>query len=107
AAHEKGIVHRDMKPANVFLVRKMSESGVEKDFVKLLDFGISKMHAQQDKPLNQLTQAGMAMGTPAYMAPEQFFSARDVDARADLYSVAVMLYELLGGRLPFNADSYA
>src|SRR5206468_1966674 len=53
------------------------------------------------------TQAGMAMGTPAYMAPEQFFSARDVDARADLYSVGVMLYELLGGRLPFHADSYA
>ncbi len=105
AAHEKGIVHRDMKPANVFLVRVVGDDGVERDFVKLLDFGISKMH--QEGPINQQTLPGMAMGTPAYMAPEQFFSARDVDGRADLYSVAVMLYELLGGRLPFDAQSYA
>ncbi|MHB8878603.1 MAG: serine/threonine-protein kinase, partial [Myxococcaceae bacterium] len=104
AAHAKGIVHRDMKPANVFLARKIGESGVERDFVKLLDFGISKMH--EEKPLNSLTLPGMAMGTPAYMAPEQFGSARDVDPRADLYSVAVMLYELLGGRLPFQAETY-
>jgi serine/threonine-protein kinase len=73
--------------------------------VKLLDFGISKV--RQEGALNALTQTGMAMGTPAYMAPEQFFSAKDVDGRADLYSVGVMLYELLSGRLPFNADSYA
>jgi serine/threonine-protein kinase len=100
AAHEKGIVHRDMKPANVFVVRQG-----DKDFVKLLDFGISKMHAAGEQ--HGLTMTGVAMGTPAYMAPEQFFDARNVDGRADLYSVAAMLYELLGRRLPFDADSYA
>lgn len=96
-AHAKGIVHRDLKPANIFVT--------EGDFVKLLDFGISKV--RQEGAVNALTQTGMAMGTPAYMAPEQFFSAKDVDGRADLYSVGVILYELLAGRLPFNADSYA
>ena len=96
AAHAKGIVHRDMKPANVFVT--------EHDFVKLLDFGISKMHGDTG---SGLTMTGVAMGTPSYMAPEQFFDARSVDARADLYSVAAMLYELLSGRLPFDAESYA
>ncbi len=101
AAHAKGIVHRDMKPANVFVVQKAG-----RDFIKLLDFGISKMHADPGAP-SGLTMTGMAMGTPAYMAPEQFFDARSVDGRADLYSVAVMLYELLAKRLPFDAQSYA
>lgn len=105
AAHQKGIVHRDMKPANVFVVRRTDERGTERDFVKLLDFGISKMHG--DAGTSGLTMTGVAMGTPAYMAPEQFFDARSVDARADLYSVAAMLYELLSGRLPFDAESYA
>jgi serine/threonine-protein kinase len=102
AAHAKGIVHRDMKPANVFVVRQG-----EKDFVKLLDFGISKMHSASPTEVGGLTMTGVAMGTPAYMAPEQFFDARNVDGRADLYSVATMLYELLGRRLPFDAQSYA
>ncbi len=105
AAHAKGIVHRDMKPANVFVTRKVDSSGVEHDFVKLLDFGISKMHASGD--VAGLTMTGVAMGTPAYMAPEQFFDARSVDGRADLYSVAAMLFELLANRLPFEAQSYA
>jgi serine/threonine-protein kinase len=105
AAHARGIVHRDMKPANVFVVRRRDEQGAERDFVKLLDFGISKMHAEGD--LKALTQTGMGLGTPAYMAPEQFFDARNVDGRADVYSVSVMLYELLSGKLPFDADSYA
>jgi serine/threonine-protein kinase len=100
AAHAKGIVHRDMKPANVFVVKKG-----DADFVKLLDFGISKMQSAGD--VQGLTMTGVAMGTPAYMAPEQFFDARNVDGRADVYSVAAMLYELLGGRLPFDAQSYA
>ncbi|MCA2979993.1 MAG: protein kinase [Myxococcaceae bacterium] len=106
AAHQKGIVHRDMKPANAFVTRKVDEHGAEREFVKLLDFGISKMHADGN-PKTGLTMTGMAMGTPSYMAPEQFFDARSVDARADLYSVAAMLYELLGGRLPLEASSYA
>ena len=90
----------DMKPANVFIIKR-----AEKDFVKLLDFGISKMH--QEGSTSGLTMTGVAMGTPAYMAPEQFFDARSVDGRSDLYSVAVMLYELLAKRLPFEAQSYA
>lgn len=105
AAHARGIVHRDMKPANVFVVRRRDERGTERDFVKLLDFGISKMH--DDGHAAGLTMTGMAMGTPAYMAPEQFFDAKSVDGRADLYSVSAMLYELLSGRLPFDAESYA
>lgn len=106
AAHAKGIVHRDMKPANVFVVRRRDERGTERDFVKLLDFGISKMHGD-DGASSGLTKTGMAMGTPSYMAPEQFFDAKSVDGRADLYSVSAMLYELLSGRLPFDAESYA
>ena len=105
AAHARGIVHRDMKPANVFIVRRRDERGTERDFVKLLDFGISKMHG--DGAQTGLTMTGMAMGTPSYMAPEQFFDARGVDARADVYSVAAMLYELLSGKLPLDAESYA
>jgi serine/threonine-protein kinase len=105
AAHAKGIVHRDMKPANVFVVRRRDERGTERDFVKLLDFGISKMHG--DAATSGLTMTGVAMGTPSYMAPEQFFDARSVDGRADLYSVSAMLYELLSGQLPFDAESYA
>ena len=105
AAHAKGIVHRDMKPANVFVVRRRDERGTERDFVKLLDFGISKMHG--DAGTSGLTMTGVAMGTPSYMAPEQFFDARSVDARADVYSVSAMLYELLSGQLPFDAESYA
>lgn len=106
AAHRKGIVHRDMKPANAFVTRKVDERGTERDFVKLLDFGISKMHSDGN-PKTGLTMTGVAMGTPSYMAPEQFFDARSVDARADLYSVAAMMYELLSGKLPLEATSYA
>ena len=105
AAHAKGIVHRDMKPANLFVVRRRDERGIERDFAKLLDFGISKMHG--DAGTSGLTMTGVAMGTPSYMAPEQFFDARSVDARADVYSVSAMLYELLSGKLPFDAESYA
>jgi eukaryotic-like serine/threonine-protein kinase len=106
AAHRKGIVHRDMKPANAFVTRKVDERGTERDFVKLLDFGISKMHSDGN-PKTGLTMTGVAMGTPSYMAPEQFFDARSVDARADVYSVAAMMYELLSGKLPLEATSYA
>jgi hypothetical protein len=103
AAHEKGIVHRDMKPANVFITKKRDSLGVERDFVKLLDFGISKMQATGERAL---TLAGTTMGTPAYMAYEQFFDARSVDGRADVYSVAAILFELLSRRKPYLASSY-
>jgi serine/threonine-protein kinase len=105
AAHARGIVHRDMKPANVFVTRRRDALGTERDFVKLLDFGISKMHG--DGTGGGLTMTGVAMGTPTYMAPEQFFDARSVDGRADVYSVAAMAYELFSGRLPLEAQSYA
>ncbi len=104
AAHAKGVVHRDIKPANVFVVQQPRPDGSDGDFVKLLDFGISKMHSES---ATGLTNTGMAMGTPSYMAPEQFFDAKHVDARADLYSMSVILFELLTGRLPYQADSYA
>ena len=99
AAHARGIVHRDLKPANIFLA-----STADGERVKILDFGISKMRLPGR--MDGLTSTGMVLGTPTYMSPEQFRGARDVDGRADLYSLAVILYEMLSGKLPFHADSY-
>ncbi|MEQ9073540.1 MAG: serine/threonine-protein kinase [Sandaracinaceae bacterium] len=101
AAHAAGIVHRDMKPANVFLVK--GPDG--RPFVKLLDFGISKV--TEPGKVSSLTKTGVMLGTPAYMAPEQLQDTRSVDQRADLYAVAAILFEALTGRLPYDADSFA
>jgi serine/threonine-protein kinase len=101
AIHDEGIVHRDLKPGNVFLAQ--DADGV---VPKLLDFGISRSRAGGGS--GSLTQLGTAMGTPEYMAPEQFESARDVDHRADLYGAGAILYEALAGRPPFQApDAFA
>jgi serine/threonine-protein kinase len=92
-AHRIGVVHRDLKPANVFLVR----SGNDADFPKVLDFGIAK---QVDREGDDLTAHGKAIGTPKYMAPEQF-RGPDIDQRADLYVCGVLLYFMIAGRPPF------
>ncbi len=97
-AHGLGVVHRDLKPGNVF----MDEQGVGR-VAKLLDFGIAKVRASPE--FQALTRPGVVMGTPQYMAPEQAFSADQADARSDLYSVGVMLYEMLSGTLPADGDS--
>ncbi len=102
AAHTRGIVHRDMKPENIYLIRR----GHDDDFVKVLDFGISKMREQNEAVGGSLTKTGMALGTPYYMPPEQAQGVRDLDHRADVYAVGVILYQGLTGRLPFDADSY-
>ncbi len=96
-AHANGIVHRDLKPANVFVV----PSALGAPDVKLLDFGISKFRSADGE---HLTRTGIVLGTPRYMAPEQFASTRDVDARADLYSVGVILYRMLTGRPTFDTN---
>lgn len=99
AAHFAGIVHRDMKPANVFLTRGADG----RPFVKLLDFGISKV--MDPTATSHLTGAGTTLGTPAYMAPEQLENTAGVDNRADLYAVGAVLFETITGRLPYAADS--
>jgi eukaryotic-like serine/threonine-protein kinase len=94
-AHGHGVVHRDLKPANIFLV----SHGDEKDFVKVLDFGLVKQIA--DRPEEQLTQTGLFMGSPKYVAPEQI-EGLPVDGRTDIYSLGVILFEMLTGRVPYD-----
>ncbi len=101
-AHEAGIVHRDLKPENIFLTR----AGDRQDFVKVLDFGISKIVGGSSSSLKQLTSTGMVVGTPYYMAPEQASGEKDLDPRVDIYAVGALLYELLTGRTPHLADNY-
>jgi serine/threonine-protein kinase len=97
AAHDKGIVHRDLKPENVFLVEREGDT----DFVKVLDFGISKIKQGGSK----LTQTGMVIGTPHYMSPEQARGDSNLDHRSDIYTIGAMLYEAITGALPVQADN--
>jgi serine/threonine-protein kinase len=100
-AHAHGIVHRDIKPHNVLLTNRAGQD----DFVKVVDFGIAAMHGgDAESAATRLTTHGTLVGTPPYMSPEQF-QDRNVDPRSDVYSLGVMLYEMLTGALPFDAKS--
>lgn len=98
-AHALGIVHRDLKPANLFLSRRADGSPL----VKVLDFGISKIEESGSRPA--LTSTSALMGSPRYMSPEQMLSAKDVDPRADVWALGVLLFELVAGRPVWTADT--
>ncbi|MCC6648277.1 MAG: serine/threonine protein kinase [Polyangiaceae bacterium] len=100
-AHGAGIIHRDLKPSNAFVITKDGEP----DFVKLLDFGISKITQDASESAQHLTQTNTGLGTPLYMSPEQARNARDATPRSDIYSVSAILYELLTARTPYLADT--
>jgi serine/threonine-protein kinase len=101
-AHAFGIVHRDLKPANLFLHRRQDGSAI----IKVLDFGIAKANTLGDAGGNHnLTSTKSMLGSPLYMSPEQLRSAKNVDARADIWALGVILYELLTGTVPFNGET--
>jgi serine/threonine protein kinase len=100
SAHALGIVHRDLKPENVMLVEKAGDP----DFVKVLDFGVAKVPIAETPGVKSITKSGMVFGTPEYMAPEQALG-QQLDGRADLYALGVMLFEMISGARPFAGDS--
>ncbi|HEX7500295.1 MAG TPA: serine/threonine-protein kinase, partial [Polyangia bacterium] len=100
AGHDHGMVHRDLKPANIFLRNHPDYP----DFVKVLDFGIAKLVAL-DREVQHHTEIGTLIGTPAYMSPEQCLGDTHLDHRSDIYSLGVVLYQMVTGRLPFTAET--
>ena len=97
ASHAHGIIHRDLKPENIFLITR----GQSQDFVKVLDFGLAKL-TQGDEKVSHKTRTGSVMGTPYYMAPEQCEGKAGIDHRADVYSLGVILFEMMTGKVPFG-----
>src|SRR5208337_2237514 len=100
-AHALGIVHRDLKPANLFCVRR-SDGQL---YIKVLDFGISKTLDTTGGASGSFTGTGAMLGSPLYMSPEQMRTPKDVDTRADLWALGMILFELIGGRPAFQADT--
>ena len=98
-AHVKGVIHRDLKPANIFLARMEGTFG---STPKILDFGISKITTGDDV---DMTSTGMSLGTPTHMSPEQIQGLKSLDARTDVWALGVIIYQLMAGHPPFQADS--
>ena len=101
-AHAQGVVHRDLKPDNIFLAL----DSVSKEQIKVLDFGIAREAEGDVTQTSPLTATGDVLGTPSYMAPEQVFGEKDIDTRADVWSFGVLLYECLTGKKPFVGDNF-
>src|SRR5438094_5169771 len=102
AAHEAGLIHRDLKPANIFIEQRPNFPAV----VKVLDFGVAKFAVEEhDDDYNTLTQVGAIIGTPRYMSPEQCAGTASLTPAADVYSLGIILYEMLTGAVPFSAET--
>jgi len=101
AAHRVGIVHRDLKPDNIFLLNDPAQPGALRS--KLFDFGVAKLLGEQEKQVGHKTIAGAVVGTPYYMSPEQAL-CQDVSAASDIYSMGVLMFEMITGSVPFNAE---
>ena len=101
-AHAKGVIHRDLKPDNIYLIRRAGTV----DYVKILDFGLAKLLTGSEGQ-NHKTSSGSVLGTPHYMAPEQCEGKLTIDGRADLYSVGCIVYQMLTGELPFPGEGFA
>ncbi len=102
ASHERGVIHRDLKPDNIFLITRDGKP----DFVKVLDFGLAKLTTVNGAAPAYTTDAGVIMGTPYYMSPEQCEGRMELDHRTDVYSLGVILFEMLTGQVPFAGEGY-